>query len=281
MRQRTILLVDDSPEDCATFRRYLTRHRNEAYRIVEAACGKEALALLRHETPDCILLDIHLPDMNGLDILAALKDENDFPRFPIVMLTGSGNTRFAARAIQQGAQDYLPKDTLTAETLMRAIGNAIEKHILRQQVEAQYEELKRKNAELETQKAALEMANVRLCAREELEASEQRLEEAQQVAHVGELGVRPCYSRNDLVKRIFRAGRRSARMREPRLRDQSDSLCSRGCYSPGCVYPARCGRRYRLCLRRTARGPEGRDAALVSYGRQADIRCPRQGHWAG
>ena len=77
MSQFTVLIVDDSLEDCATFRRYLTRSRGEKYHIEAVQTGKQALERLRHETPDCILLDFHLPDMDGLAVLNVLNAESE------------------------------------------------------------------------------------------------------------------------------------------------------------------------------------------------------------
>jgi PAS domain S-box-containing protein len=161
MRQRTVLIVDDSPEDNATLSRYLTRSGDRAYRILMAFSGETAIKLLWHETPDCILLDFQLPDMDGLEVLTELSNESGLPRFPVVMLTGIGDTALAVRAIQQGAQDYLTKDTATQETITRAINNAIDKHLLHQQLEAQRETLRRRNVELEAVNAALRESEAR------------------------------------------------------------------------------------------------------------------------
>ncbi|MEZ4728112.1 MAG: hypothetical protein R3E79_13355 [Caldilineaceae bacterium] len=63
---RTLLMIEDSPEDCATYQRYLAQDPEYAYTVGVAHSGARGLALLRTTTPDCILLDYHLPDQMAL-----------------------------------------------------------------------------------------------------------------------------------------------------------------------------------------------------------------------
>lgn len=137
--ERTVLLVDDSPEDRLIFRRFLTREPTIHYTVLETTRGDEALALCRRTTPDCILLDYQLPDMNGLELLQALVQAAHPHLYPIVMLTGTGNTALAVQAMNHGAHDYLPKDRASPEQLQRAINNAMEKVALLRELERQRE----------------------------------------------------------------------------------------------------------------------------------------------
>ena len=139
MVERTVLLVDDSPEDRLIFRRFLTRDTEIRYRVLEADRGDAALALCRTMKPDCILLDYQLPDMNGLELLQALVTAAHPHLYPIVMLTGAGNTALAVQALRNGAHDYLTKDRASPEQLQRAINNAIEKVALLRELEQQRE----------------------------------------------------------------------------------------------------------------------------------------------
>ncbi len=139
MAKRTVLLVDDSLEDRLIFRRFLTRDPAIHYTVLEADRGDAALALCRTTTPDCILLDYQLPDMNGLELLQALVMAAHPHLYPIVMLTGAGNTTLAVQAMQRGAHDYLAKDRATPEQLQRAINNALEKVALLRELEQQRE----------------------------------------------------------------------------------------------------------------------------------------------
>ena len=94
--------------------------------ISEAATGMEGLALCRSTLPDCVLLDYKLPDMTGLEFLDQLGEGStpDAPAYAVVMLTGLATERIAVEALQAGAQDYLLKDRVSAESLRLALDKA-------------------------------------------------------------------------------------------------------------------------------------------------------------
>ncbi|PZO42488.1 MAG: histidine kinase [Shackletoniella antarctica] len=123
--RRTILIVEDSPEDREIYRRYLTRDRDYDYTIVEASLGEEGLNLWRQHQPDAVLLDYRLPDLDGLEFLAALQPQGSQTPLPIVMVTGVGNEAIAVQAIKAGAQDYLVKGQITPEGLKLALDATI------------------------------------------------------------------------------------------------------------------------------------------------------------
>lgn len=133
--QRTILIVDDSPEDRETYRRYLLKDERYCYKIVEEEYGERGLQLSRSLHPDAILLDFSLPDIDGLEFLQELHAELDSTRPPVVMLTGQGSEEIAVAALKSGAQDYLVKDNTTPERLCFAVRGAIEQARLRQKLE--------------------------------------------------------------------------------------------------------------------------------------------------
>ena len=99
-----ILIVDDSPEDRLIVRRLLTQVAPGTYTFSEVDRGDRVLAACHAALPDCVLLDQNLPDMDGLDVITALRKTSDVP---VVLLTGLGNETLAVAALQQGAQDYL------------------------------------------------------------------------------------------------------------------------------------------------------------------------------
>jgi PAS domain S-box-containing protein len=113
--------VDDSTHDYETYVRYLIKARPNAYRTKFLSVGRHVFSSL-DELPHCLLLDLSLPDMTGLDIIEKLKEQNGgaLP-CPIVMVTGSGDQTTGQKAISMGAQDYLIKDEVTEESLPRAI----------------------------------------------------------------------------------------------------------------------------------------------------------------
>ncbi len=94
--------------------------------ICEAATGAEGLRLCRELAPDCVLLDYKLRDMTGLEFLAQLCEgsQADSPAYAVVMLTGLASERVAVDALKAGAQDYLLKDRISAESLRLAVDKA-------------------------------------------------------------------------------------------------------------------------------------------------------------
>jgi len=140
-----LLIVDDSPEDRELYRRLLVKDREHAYEILEAETGEEGLAMARETSPDCLLLDYRLPDVDGLEFLARLLAET---LVPVIVLTGQGSEAVAVEAMKSGAQDYLLKGSVTSDRLQHAVRNAIEKVALRRKVEERTAELAEANAAL-------------------------------------------------------------------------------------------------------------------------------------
>jgi len=122
-----ILIVDDRPTSRAIVRGVLAR---PGYRLTEAASASEALAALAAEPYDLVLLDLVLPDRNGLDLLARLRAEHSASELPVIIATVTHERSELVRALELGANDYLTKPLDFA--------------ILRARVEAQ---LSRKRAE--------------------------------------------------------------------------------------------------------------------------------------
>lgn len=136
---RTLLLVEDSPEDRVILRRFLQRDADFVYTLVEVALGQQALDLCGQLTPDCILLDYQLPDMDGLVLLQKLVLAALPHVYPVVMLTGTATVGMAVQAMKNGAHDFLSKDHIKPELLQRAVNNAIEKVQLQRQLQVQNE----------------------------------------------------------------------------------------------------------------------------------------------
>lgn len=136
---RTILIVDDSPEDRELYRRYLRRDGEYLYIIQEATLGQQGLDLWQQCQPDAVLLDYRLPDLNGLEFLSRLQPLSQPLRSALIMVTGQGNEAIAVEAMKAGAQDYLVKEHMTAEGLQRAVRGAIETVQLRLQLQQRIE----------------------------------------------------------------------------------------------------------------------------------------------
>ncbi len=108
--QIRILIVEDDLIDRMACRRALAQNPNYEFVLSEAETGREGLQLAHQQKPDCVLLDYHLPDLDGLEFLAELRKDLGEITVPVMMLTGSDNTSVAVEAMKRGAQDYLVKD---------------------------------------------------------------------------------------------------------------------------------------------------------------------------
>ena len=102
----TILIVEDNEDDQRAFSRAL---RATGCRIVSALTASDGLAKSHEVSPDLILLDFNLPDMDGLGFLDRFTDRGVAP-IPVIMLTGEGSESIAVAAMKAGASDYLVKD---------------------------------------------------------------------------------------------------------------------------------------------------------------------------
>ncbi len=111
--QRTVLLVEDEREMRRFLRVSLTQH---GFRLIEAETGKDGLALASTSAPDVILLDLGLPDMDGIELTRQIRE---WSRVPIVVLSARGREDDKVVALDAGADDYLTKPFGVNELLAR------------------------------------------------------------------------------------------------------------------------------------------------------------------
>ncbi len=98
----SVLIVDDSPVDRQLVSGLIKAQ--SALDIRHAADGKLALDVMGRETPDIVITDMHMPEMNGLKLVEATRSR--FPHVPIVLITGQGSEELAVAALQAGAASY-------------------------------------------------------------------------------------------------------------------------------------------------------------------------------
>lgn len=146
-----VLIIDDNEMDRLVYRRCLSMHETRVFSIEEAASAQEGLALYNNEQFDCVLLDYHLGNSTGIEVLDQIVEYNPHMRPAIVMLTGFGTIDGAADAMKRGADDYLQKSTVSVESLGRAIANAVEKSALRRSVASKQQYLQIANEQLTKQ----------------------------------------------------------------------------------------------------------------------------------
>ncbi len=119
-----VLLVEDTPVLAKTYVQYL---RNEPYDITHVDRGKAAIAHLREHLPRAILLDLQLPDISGMDVLAFVR-EQQIP-CPVIIITAHGSINVAVDAMKAGAFDFVVKP-FAAERLIVTLKNAVDRQKL-------------------------------------------------------------------------------------------------------------------------------------------------------
>jgi two-component system, cell cycle response regulator len=133
-----ILVVDDNQDNIEII---ATRLRYRGYDILEASDGEQALALVREAAPDLLLLDVMLPDIDGYEISRRIKNADDLPFIPIILVTARDSTQDKVAGLDAGADDYLTKPINFPELEARV------RSMLR--IKRLQDELEQKNRELE------------------------------------------------------------------------------------------------------------------------------------
>ncbi|PMB12633.1 hybrid sensor histidine kinase/response regulator [Fischerella thermalis CCMEE 5282] len=120
-----VLLVEDNPGDVRLLREFLWDVTNAQFELMPVERLDRTLKLLNQESFDVILLDLSLPDSQGLETFITLHRQA--PAIPIIVLTGLDDENLALRAMQEGAQDYLVKGQVSGDLLVRCMRYAIER----------------------------------------------------------------------------------------------------------------------------------------------------------
>lgn len=116
----TILVIDDESTIRLTLRRFL---EGEGWQVLEASTGSVGIALSKNHSPEAILLDLKLPDIDGLEVLTWIKEES--PETPIIVLTAYGTIETVVAAMKLGAENYIEKP-LNLEALGSLLEKAVE-----------------------------------------------------------------------------------------------------------------------------------------------------------
>jgi signal transduction histidine kinase len=125
---KTVLLVEDNPGDARLLREMFNEQGAHDTELTHVECMSEAEQHLAEHAVDVILLDLGLPDAQGLE--AVRRARAAAPGVPLVVLTGLDDELLAAQALQEGAQDYLIKGQIETRGLLRALRYAIERQIM-------------------------------------------------------------------------------------------------------------------------------------------------------
>jgi CheY-like chemotaxis protein len=112
----TILVVDDAPQNIKLLRVIL---KDAGYRVVEASSGPEALALMKREQPDAMVLDVRMPGMTGYEVCRQVREDPEFATLPVIMLTALSQPEERVMGIEAGATDFISKPFNKKELMAR------------------------------------------------------------------------------------------------------------------------------------------------------------------
>ncbi|NQZ10600.1 MAG: response regulator, partial [Algicola sp.] len=118
---KTILSIDDNHFNRDVIRQYLTRY---GFDVVEASGGQQGLQLLKQNQPDLVLLDVLMPDMDGFEVVAAIRAEAEYQQLPVIALTATTQPDMEQKALSCGFDAVLAKP-LEQQKLLAALKNAL------------------------------------------------------------------------------------------------------------------------------------------------------------
>ena len=125
-----VLVVDDSPPMRQVIKKVIQISGFDVGELLEAGNGKEALKVLSSHWVDVILLDIHMPEMDGIEMLRRLSEEDLWKRIPVIMVTTEGREQVIEEAKRLGAKGYVKKPfnpEQIKEILMSVMGQEYER----------------------------------------------------------------------------------------------------------------------------------------------------------
>jgi PAS domain S-box-containing protein len=154
-REIDLLVIDDSLEELARIRRQLRSVPGVMYLIRERNEAADALEECLSDPPDCVLLNVYMPEMNGIEFLQGMSARREV-NVPVILLGGFRDEALAYQALQLGAQDYLQKDEVTPESLAWSIELARERFRIGRDLAIHYATLQEGNAALRESAGRLE-----------------------------------------------------------------------------------------------------------------------------
>ena len=128
IKESDILIVDDNVTNCEVLQRRLSM---QGLSCRTAYDGNSALTEVFNKTPDLILLDVILPDINGLELLKTFRKEHNSESLPVIMVSAFNDVDSISKCIQLGAQDYLPKP-INGTILIAKLVAALERKLWRE-----------------------------------------------------------------------------------------------------------------------------------------------------
>ena len=131
-----ILTIDDESYIRQSIINYL---EDFGFRVFEAENGKKGIEVFEREVPDLVILDLRMPEMDGLQVLEVLRER--FPDLPLIVASGTGNISAVVKALQLGAWDYILKPIEDMDVLYHSIQKCLKSSRLKQENRRYQEEL--------------------------------------------------------------------------------------------------------------------------------------------
>lgn len=139
IKQSKILVVDDIKTNCDVLKRRL---ENNTFLVEVSMSGKDALEKIAKEKFDLVLLDVLMPEVNGLEVLIQIREEYSADKLPVIMVSSFDDVESISKCIQLGASDYLPKP-VNSTILTQKVASTLERKSLREREEQLLSELHR------------------------------------------------------------------------------------------------------------------------------------------
>ena len=142
-----VLLIEDNIGDAELIEEMLNDVEFKNFNLTNVETLEEGLNYLKSGNFDILLLDLGLPDSNGIQTLLKVHDQNN--EIPIIILTGLNDEEVGLDALREGAQDYLVKGNVNSDLLSKSISYSIERNNAEKRLKETIEELERSNDELQ------------------------------------------------------------------------------------------------------------------------------------
>ena len=137
IKDSKILVVDDIKTNCDVLKRRL---ENNKFNVEVSMSGKDALEKISESQFDLILLDVLMPEVNGLEVLIKIREKYSADKLPVIMVSSFDDVESISKCIQLGASDYLPKP-VNSTILTQKVASTLERKSLREREEQLLSEL--------------------------------------------------------------------------------------------------------------------------------------------
>lgn len=137
-----ILVVDDDPMNIRIAEKMLAEH----FCVFSARSGMDALETLTHELPDLILLDLHMPEMDGFEVIRRLKEDARYREIPVLFLTADNDRDMEVRGFQEGAMDFITKP-FVADIMISRVNRILELNRLQKNLQQEVDKRTRESEE--------------------------------------------------------------------------------------------------------------------------------------